>query len=270
MKNAPRFAIVLLLISLILAACGSPAPTEAPPPVEAEVSKEPNVQTATATPTASRTAIPISSPTPTVAKLQLEIVQSQAWADRDGNVRVNVLLRNPYDFPVALGSSGHASLMNSAGKLIRGKKLYFLDGISGGTGFLLPGETIAATACFTCETTPLPEEWSSVEFRAFVEDASAKWDYHTDVEAVVGNVSFDGDSPIFDVSGTVKNNSASALSRISVRVFVFDQAGNLVGAAEVSAWDVGPGATASFNGYGIGQSPDGSVTYEVTALGVNY
>jgi hypothetical protein len=268
MKNAPRFAIALLLISLAIAACGSSVPTEAAPPVEADTSTAPSVPTATAT--TPPTAVPTSSPPPTVAKLQLEIVQSQAWTDRDGNVRVNVLMRNPYDFPVAPGSSGHASLLNSAGKLIRGKKLYFLDGISGGTGFVLPGETIAANACFTCETTPLPEEWGSVEFRALVEDASAKWDYHTDVEATIGNVSFDSDSPIFDVTGTVKNNSDSALARISVRIFVFDQAGNLVGAAEVSAWDVGAGATVSFNGYGIGQAPAGAVKYEVTALGVNY
>jgi len=60
------------------------------------------------------------------------------------------------------------------------------------------------------------------------------------------------------------------LNRISVRIFVFDQAGNLVGAAEASAWDVAPGATVNFDGYGIGQAPDGPVEYEVTALGVKY
>jgi hypothetical protein len=55
-----------------------------------------------------------------------------------------------------------------------------------------------------------------------------------------------------------------------VRVNVFDEEGKLVGAAEVSSWDVAAGATVSFNGYGIGETPDGPVTYEVTALGVNY
>jgi hypothetical protein len=96
------------------------------------------------------------------------------------------------------------------------------------------------------------------------------WDYFTEVEASGVNVSFSGDSSTFDVSGTVKNNSGSALQRISVRIFVFDQEGNLVGAAESSAWDVVAGATASFNGYGIGQAPAGPITFEVTALGVNY
>jgi hypothetical protein len=227
------------------------------------------VETATA-PTATPTAIPVPSPTPTTAKLELEILQSQTWADRDGNVRVNVLFRNPYDFPVQLKSRARANLLNSAGEFMRDQALFFLDGISGGNGFILPGETIAANACFTCEREPLTEEWDSIEFLSVIEDATGSWDTSTEVEASLGDVSFAGDSSIFDVNGTVKNNSDSALNRISVRIFVFDQAGNLVGAAEASAWDVAPGATVNFDGYGIGQVPDGPVEYEVTAPGVKY
>jgi hypothetical protein len=78
------------------------------------------------------------------------------------------------------------------------------------------------------------------------------------------------DGPTFDVSGTVTNNSGSTLDRISARIIVFDQDGSLVGAAEASAYDVAAGATVSFTGYGIGQRPAGSVTYEFSALGVNY
>src|SRR5215211_2202675 len=243
MKNASRFVIVLLLMSLAVSACSSPAPTEVipPPPVETEASTEPSVATATAAPTSTATAISVSSPTPTTEKLQLEIVQSQAWTDRDGNVRVNVLVRNPYDFPVVPAFRARANLLDSAGQFIRDQALYFLDGISGSNGFLLPGETIAANACFTCERTPLNEAWSSVEILSGIEDASESWDYSTEVEAAVGNVSFDGDSPIFWISGMVKNNSDSILDRISARVFVFNPEGNLVGAAEASAWDVGAG-----------------------------
>jgi len=68
----------------------------------------------------------------------------------------------------------------------------------------------------------------------------------------------------------VKNKSNAALSRIAARVIVFDQKGNLVGAAEVSADNLGPGASADINGYGIGKAPGGPVNYEVTALGVKY
>lgn len=46
------------------------------------------------------TTVPTAIPSPTMEKLQLEVLQIQAWTDPDGNVRANVLLRNPYDFPV--------------------------------------------------------------------------------------------------------------------------------------------------------------------------
>ena len=282
MKNARGFAIVLLLMSLVQFACGLSTATEDAPPIatntsaepsaapsvepNARPSAEPSAEPATALPTAR----PVASPLPTSAPLELEIVQSQAWSDRQGNARVNVLLRNPYDFPVAFSSGARATLLNSAGEFMRDGGLYFLDGISGGNGFLLPGETVAANACFTCDEALLTEEWASIEFVTSIEDATGMWDYSTEVEASVADVSFDGDSPIFWVTGTVKNNSAVLLSRISVRVFVFDQDGKLVGAAEASAWEVGPGATASIDSYGIGQAPAGPVEYEVTALGVNY
>jgi hypothetical protein len=274
MKKKTSLAIGILIVSLAVLACSSSAPTQAVPPIQADTPAAPGVETATAAatprPTPTPTAIPVASPEPTTAPPQLEIVQSQAWADRDGNVRANVLVHNPFDYPVGFRANSHANVMDGAGKSLRDQELYFLDGISGGAGFILPGEQIAATVCFTCETAPLTGEWHSVEFKFLVKDASGSWDYFTDVEASIGNVSFSGDSPIFDVSGTVKNNSASALDRISVRVFVFDQAGKLVGAAEASAWDVAPGATVNFDSYGIGQAPEGPIHYEVNALGVKY
>lgn len=268
MKSLMTLIVGWVIISLLVSGCGAPPPTgtEIVPSVEATAT----LPSSTETPAPASTDIPIPSPSPTNSHFQLEIVQSQAWTDRDGNVRVNVLMRNPYDFPVNPVYRPRADVLNGAGGFIRDKTLYYLDGISGGAGFLLPGETVAAMACFTCETTPLPEPWSSVQFSTAAEDATDKWKYSTDVEATIGSVSFSGDSPLFDVRGTVKNNSDSVLSRISARVFVYDGEGNLVGAAEASAWDVAPGATASFSGVGIGQSPAGPVTYEITALGVSY
>lgn len=274
MKNASIFAVMILLMSLAILACGLSAPAAPTPRVEAKVSvessAEPSAEPAVETPAATRTSIPVVPPTPTTEKLQLEIVQSQTWTDRDGNARVNVLMRNPYDFPVAPTFRASSNLLNSAGELINAEGLYFLDGISGGNGFILPGETIAANACFTCEQAPLSEAWDSVKFEAVIADASGRWDYYTDVQVALSSVTFDGDSPIFWATGTVKNNTDSTLSRISARVFVYDKDGNLVGAAEVSAWDVVPGATVNFRGYGIGKSPDGAVKTEVTALGVKY
>lgn len=261
MKNASNFTIAFFVIFLATLACSSLGGTPSTPQVDtgANVASSPSFSTR------------IPGPTQTAApKLQLEILQFQAWTDIDGNVRVSVLMRNPYDFPVRPALSAHASVLNNAGSVMRAEELYVLDGISGGGGFLMPGEMIAANACFTCEQAPLKEEWGSVEITADAEDASGKWNTSTEVVVTVDNVSFDGDSPIFSISGTVKNNSDTTLGRISARVFVFDQAGTFVGAGEASAWDVAPGASVPFSGYGIGQAPDGSFTYESNALGVNY
>jgi hypothetical protein len=269
MKTAHTSVIVLLVLSLAVLACGSSAPTEAAHQTQPNTGVEPNATTAMATRTPFQK-FPTSSPAPTDAFLQLEILQTQTWADYQGNARVNVLFRNPYEFPVSIGNNPRATLMNSAGDFLRDGLLYFLDGISGGSGFLLPGETIAANSCFTCEEALLTEPWDSVKFVTRIENATGKWNYSTDVEASGVRAAFYDDQPTFDVSGAVTNNSDSALERISVRVIVFDQEGNLVGAAEVSAWDVAAGTTVAISGYGIAQPPDGPVTYEVSALGVEY
>lgn len=270
MKNASVCVLVLIVVSFMVISCSSPAPTTSAPEIESEATAEPSAEPIIETAAPTQTAIPVPSPTPTTHPLQLEVIQSQVWTDRDGNTRVNVLLHNPYDFPVAPTFRANAELVNAAGQITELQELYFLDGISGGNGFFLPGETVPANACFNCEEAPITEEWTSVQFESVIEDATDKWNYYTDVEATVTGVSFDGDNPLFQVSGTVKNNTDSVLQRISARVVVFDQQGNLVGTAEVSSWDVAPGATVNFSGMGIGLAPEGSVTYEVTALGVKY
>ena len=266
MKVTSPFLVILTLLSLIITACGAPTPTVSAAQPEAPVNTQPPA--ATATPPA--TEVPQMLATPTVPTLELEVLQSQVWTDPDGNLRINVLLRNPYDFPVQPDFRARAGLLDAAGEFIRDVQLYFLDGISGGHGFLMPGETVAANGCFTCEREALTQEWSSIRFRFNLEDATDSWQTYTDVEATAGSVSFNGTSPIFDVSGTVKNNSDEALNRISARIFVYDGEGNLVGAAEASAWDVPAGGSMSFKGLGIGQKPEGPLTYEVTALGVKY
>jgi len=144
MKKVFIFAIVVVFMSVMISACGSLAPAISSPQVETGTSTGPGLGTATAPATA--TAIPAASPTPTTGLLPLEIVQSQVWTDRDGNLRANVLLRNPNDFPVAPLSMEGANLLDGTGQLVRSTKLYYLDGISGGNGFFLPGETITANA----------------------------------------------------------------------------------------------------------------------------
>ena len=287
MKTTRRLAGVLLFTSLVQMACAMLSGTEAPPPAPTEVgatqagatapadpsaapSVEPSEAASAATATSLATAVPVATREPTAAPLRLEVVQTQLWIDRNENVRVNALLRNPYDFPIAPGSGARADLMDGAGEVIQDAELYFLDGISGGGGFILPGETIAAHACFNCEQAPITEAWEAVEIVSSVKDATNIWNYFTEVEPTLGDVTFEADSPLFWINGTVKNNSGEALARISVRVIVLDEAGKLVGAAEASAWDVPEGAEVPFDSYGIGETQAGPVTYEVTALGVNY
>jgi hypothetical protein len=201
--------------------------------------------------------------------LALEVVQTQVWVDLDQNVRANVTLHNPYDFPVQPGYRGTATLVDAAGARVLDGRLLFLDGISP-NGFLRPGETLAATVCFNCEAAPVTAPWSGVTFGLAVKDATGAWKYVDAVEATLAGIAFAGDSPTFWVNGTVTNHSAAPVQRISVRVIVYDEAGQLTGAAETSVEAVAAGATASFAGYGIGQTPAGGYTYDLTALGVNY
>jgi hypothetical protein len=286
MKNAHKTAKAVLFLFLLMMACRTQTPVEPGPGATATIEVGPQAVTETALPaltatvpspptptlpaipTFTRTAAP--SPTPTNAPLRLEVVKSQAWTDSDGNARANVLLRNPYEFPVAPSGLANAQAIGNDGELLKTGGLYFLDGISGGNGYFLPGETIAATVCFTCEKAIFPDPAFTVEFLIPIADATGQWNFSTEVEAGAMTVTFEADSPIFWVSGSVTNNSGEMLQRISVRVFVFDETGALIGAAETSAWDVGPGATAVVDGYGIGQTLAGTFTYEITALGVNY
>jgi hypothetical protein len=287
MTNLRPFTVALLPLSLALLACGALAPTAAPtaaptqtalpatergatpahtPIAEPSVDPTPSPEPSAVPPSVTVTRFPV---TPTPAPLHLEIVLTQAWTDYQGNARANVVLRNPYDFPVA-PRGGHAVLRDAAGDLIRQDSLYYLDGISGGGGFLLPGERLAANACFNCEAALLDEAWAAVEFTTLVDDATDQWNYFTAVEAAITSVSFEGDRPVFFFTGTVVNNEDVALQRISLRLIVLDEAGQLVGAGEGSAWDVPAGAAASVDTYGIGQTPAGPYTYEVSALGVIY
>lgn len=198
MHSARRFAILLLPLAFAGLACGALTPAGSTPPVEStkgaaptptqigqavEPSAEPNVEpsAAPAEATPAPTAVPTASPVPTEAPLALEIVQTQTWTDNLGNARINVLLHNPYDFPVAPINQARAVLRDSAGKLMREGGLYFLDGISGGGGYLLPGETIAANACFTCEEAVMTEPWAAVEVFAPIQDATGEWTTSTEV-----------------------------------------------------------------------------------------
>lgn len=288
MYTSRRVGLSLIGLSLALLACAALTPAGDTPPTAAPTragatdaadvepsaaasetgSTGPTAAPATSTPAPTATALP--TPAPTTPPPALELVQSQTWTDNLANTRVNVLVRNPYDYPVAVSYGGGASLYSAGGTLLRDRDFYFLDGVSGGTGYLLPGETVAANACFTCEAAPLAEDWATIEFILNVTAADDAWEIVTAVTGSVTSVEFEADSPLFWFTGTVTNNSGAAVQRIALRLIVLDEAGQLVAAGEGSAWDVAAGATGAVSSYGIGQPPAGPVTYEVSALGVNY
>ncbi|MCC7359977.1 MAG: hypothetical protein IT317_10895 [Anaerolineales bacterium] len=290
MRSARVMGLALLCAAVGVLACAGLTPggaaTEAPPTTESALAGTPAATAAAATevpataaepspvpatPTEKATLPPTLTPAPTEAPLALEIVQTQVWLDANhSNARANVLFRNPYDFPVSLKYDAYAALYNAAGDLLRQDRLYFLDGISGGGGYLQPGETVAANACFTCEEALLSEPWDSMKVTAAIVDATGRWNVVTEVTPTLASVEFDPANAIFWISGTVKNNTANPVQRISVRVIVYDPDGKLIGAAEGSAWDVPAGATVTFSSYGLGEASAGQYTTEVTALGVNY
>src|SRR5687768_12878788 len=115
MKKARGSISLLLLLSAVQLACSLLAPAGAAPSEEettsavpsaapsAEPSEapnaEPSAQAATAAPIA--TDAPRATPAPTAEPVRLEVVQYQVWTDHLEHIRVNVVFRNPYDYPVA-------------------------------------------------------------------------------------------------------------------------------------------------------------------------
>src|SRR5688572_16872097 len=106
MKPTIRFITLFIIVIPIASACSSPAPTAT---ATATPSRTPAVSpTEPTTPTA--TATPEPSLTPTQAVLDLEIVEWSEWpyaspADPSNtDTHVEVLIRNPNDFPVRVNN----------------------------------------------------------------------------------------------------------------------------------------------------------------------
>lgn len=278
MRVVGLFSLAFFLVAGLTAGCGSALPGATSPQGLATPSVQPTALEPSAGATPAGSTVPTtrptrSSPEPSPASLELEVVQSQIWADYQGNARANVLFSNPYDFPVQVKTGSHANLYNAAGDLLKSGHLYFLDGVSGGTGFITPGDTVAANSCFTCEQALLAEPWATITFVTYIQDATEQWDYSTDVEASAIDITYDEDSPIFWAEGKLTNTSGATLDRISIRILAFVD-GTLIGAAAIFEDSVGPGVTVDFSGYGLGENPPGdssaNADYEISTIGVNF
>jgi len=231
MKKARKFAIALFLLSLAIAACSAPSPVA----TETSIPAAP----ATETPAPTATATPEPSPSPTSSP-QLEVLEWYRWTNPaqpdldEDSAFVAFLVRNPYDFPVAIY---HPSirLINSAGEIVlRTSDVDFFIFADAGWNQMLPGETVPAffCACLSGLISEIPE-WETFELVADVEEATPIA-YTTELEISTGDfehrsTGFAGDQNYIDAQGAVKNTSDQSLKTILLRVTVRDQNGHYVG-----------------------------------------
>jgi len=278
-----RISLTLLLLAVVaITACSAPEPIASEP--IAETSTPAAVPTATLAPSATATLEPSLTPTP--ALLQLEIVEWAVYpyanlADpQNTDTRVEILVRNPNEFPVRVNrDEEELRLLNAAGEIVytnANPTFYIWEG-----SWILGGETAAMSACVCFETDGVEkQEWEALELVAPLEPATGIA-YTTDVDVTVGEffslaeAHLGGDGLGAEI--TLVNTSGQILRSFGVRVIARDASGKYVGVAIYGSFVpdfsnpeaiIEPGASGS----GIVVSDidyvDGPLSYEVTAIGI--
>src|SRR5688572_19950554 len=164
MKPRIRFIILFIMVIPIAFACSSPALMATHTPALSA--------TETTTPTPEATATPEPSLTPTQAVLDLEIVEWSEWpyaslADPSNtDTHVEVLIRNPNDFPVRVNNDeDELRFINAAGEVVYtnpSPSFHIWQG-----EWMLPGETAALSACVCFWTSGMEkQDWESLELVA--------------------------------------------------------------------------------------------------------
>lgn len=272
MKNMHKFAVVLLLSSLVLSACSSPAPANtSSPPTESTVPTE--------------TATPEPSAIPTVALLDLEIVE---WFEHvipnlaDPSItdtNVEILVHNPNDFPVYVNTNEmEFRLLNAAGVIVYTNGAAYFSLWEG--SWMLAGDSTGFQICACFQSSGLEtQEWESIELVAPLQPATDVA-YTTDIEATLGEP-FSLAEAHLGGSGTgipitMTNTSDQPLESIPMRVIARDASGRYIGMAGfgnsmVSFTEnisIQPGDSLQ----GVLDSEidyfDGPLTYEVVAIGI--
>lgn len=293
MKPSIRFITLLLMLLPIATACSSPAPTatsvpavsptETPAPAATRTPVVP--PTETTAPTATGT--PEPSLTPTQVVLDLEILEWSEWpyanpADPSNtDTHVEVLIRNPNNFPVRVNNNEHElRFVNGAGEVVYTNPSSFFYIWQG--EWMLPGETAALSACVCFMSSGMEkQEWESLELVAPLEIAT-DLAYTPDVEVTLGEFFNLADAHLggnsLGAEITLTNTSDQALESIPMRVLAKDASGHHVGVAvfgnAVASFteniSILPGDTAT----GISVSEidyidmDVPLSYEVAAIGI--
>ena len=291
MRTPRILVVVLFLFVLSAAACSALRSTASEAGGEtstpAALATDTQAPSPTATPEPSPTATLEPSPTATPAIRQLEIVEWDVYpyanlADpQNTDTRVEILVRNPNEFPVRVNlDEVELRLLNAAGEIVYtnpNPTFYIWEG-----SWILGGETVPISACVCFETDGVAkQEWESLELVAPLE-AAPGIAYTTDVDVTIGEffsleeAHLGGDQLGAEIK--LVNTSGQVLKSFEVRVIARDANGKYVGVAiygsfadQDSSGDyvkIEPGAS----GGGIVVSEidyvDGPLDYEVTAIGI--
>ena len=273
MKPGIRFIALLILVIPIAFACSSSPPTPTSTHVP-EASHTPAVSpTVTTAPT--ETAIPEPSHTPTPTVLDLEILEWSEWPyanlsdPANTDTHVEVLIRNPNDFPVRVNTDeDELKFVNAAGETVYTNPSSFFYIWEG--EWMLPGETAALSACVCFWTSGMEkQEWESLELVAPLEIAT-DIAYTHDVEFTLGEVinlaeaHLGGNS--LGIETFLTNTSDQVLESIPMRVLARDASGRYVGVA------VSGNAVVSFTeniGIQPGDTATGIAPSEINYIDIN-
>ncbi len=299
MRTAHILGMVVLVFVLAVTACSPPGT-----PVLEEVHKTdtpPAAATDTQTPAFTPTAEPSSTPSPEpfpsatpepslTATPALSPLEIQEWAiypyanladPQVTDQRVEMLVRNPNDFPVRVNTSdAEIRFLNAAGEVVYrnpSPTFYIWEG-----SWILGGETVPISVCECFDTDGVARQaWELLELFAPLEAAS-NIVYTNDVEVNLGEffslseAHLGGDEMGVEIK--LVNTSDQVLKRFEVHVTARDANSKYVGVAISGSFadrdnagnytDIAPGASGGGVVVSLIDYVDGPLNYEVTAIGI--
>jgi hypothetical protein len=295
MRTPHILVAVFFLIVLAAAACSAPGSTAtetqgetATPAVLATDTQTPS-PTATSEPTLepspTATPEPSSTATPAIHPLEIEEWAVYPYANladpQNTDTRVEILVRNPNEFPVRVSlDEVELRLLNAAGEIVYtnpNPTFIIWEG-----SWIREGETVPISACVCFETDGVAkQEWDSLELVAPLTPAS-EIAYTSDVEVSIGEFFSLAEAHLggneLGTEITLVNTSGQVLNSFEVRVIARDASGKYVGVAIYGSFadrdnsgnyvKIEPGAS----GGGIVVTEieyvEGPLDYEVTAIGI--
>ncbi len=275
MNAIRKLSVWLLLASLTLSACASPASQES----------QPTPLPATQTPVPVDSATPEPSATATVALLELEIVE---WFEHAipnladptiTDTQIEILVHNPNEVPVIVNTRAlEFRLVNAAGEVVYTNNAAYFSLWEG--SWMLAGDSTGFQICACFETGGMEkQDWEAVELSMPIEPATDVI-YTTDIEASLGEPFSLAEAHLggsgIGIPITMTNTSDQALTSVPMRVIARDLNGRYIGMPafgnSVASFTqnilIQPGDTAQ----GILPSEinyyDGPLTYEIVAIGI--